>query len=131
VVLIVADRLHGEPDSLFWRPFDEEDAVPQDAMSEQGRGIVEDDEIDQGRRHDAPQSSRKPTQGSAPVGPRGVGVEEDTDVEVAVFAGAIARAASKEESQPHLALITKGVPEAIGDRAAIRGRHRGNGSVAP
>jgi hypothetical protein len=97
-------------------------------MSEKGWGVVQDDEVDERRRHHAPETSRKLPYRLPPLGAGGIEVEEDADIEIAVFACTTARTASEEEGQPDLTVIAQGVPQALDERIDSRGGHPENGN---
>ena len=94
-------------------------------MSQQGWRIVEDDEIDQRARHLATQAAGKPTDGKATICACGAIVEQDTDIEVAVLAVALVRAASKENGQTDLGKQAQRASEPFGHRGAVDRHHEG------
>lgn len=121
--MILPNRPDGEPDALLGRPLEEHQAVAQDTMPEEGRCVVQHDQIEQGRRDDPSEAAGEPPHDRPLITARRVGVEQHANVVVAVVTGIAARAAPEQVPEPHLMRAGEHLPEPIDD-GICAGRHR-------
>lgn len=91
----------------------EQDAVPQDAVTQERRRVVQHDDVEQRARHDAPQPAGEMPYHRAAIGAGRVLVEQDADIEIAVAPMPLAGAAAEEERKAHLGKLTDGAGQTV------------------
>ena len=92
-------------------------------MPQQSRGVVEDDDVDEGARDLTAQPRGKVSDRAPAVVPRAFLIDEDGDVEIALLSRTARGAAPEEKRKTNLRHFRQGSPESICGWVQTAGGH--------